>query len=235
MEACKRFISFPGQIKPNDKLPKHICKTCKHGLEVAYKLRNLGQANEKRFRNEIGQEEGDSDVEEQDPPPRIDKKSDKRKKQQVDAEDDDVEVEDIHDVVKVEKKEPTFDEDVYDNTELDVNAEETSIIEEGPKAKVLKLEIQQVGDDDIFIDYEELVDPEELEDGYEENAVQAEDTGDNESEGIDGQDPDDDDYVFEGDEEDDENSMNCESEEKEECGESKESDPLDAKAKVLRL
>lgn len=144
--------------------------------------------------------------------------------------------------MKVEKREA-------DDTQLDVSAGETSNTEEGPKTKVLKLEIEQVDEDDIFIDYEELVDPEE---GYEESevdncvdateAVGLEDEDalveDNDSEGGDGQDPDDDDYVFEGDEEDDddidENSMNCDSEDKGDYGESKESDPLDTpgKAKV---
>lgn len=61
-------ISANIEIKPNDKLPKHICTQCKQGLEFAYRLRNLGKANEKKFQNEIEQMEieGEEEDEESD-------------------------------------------------------------------------------------------------------------------------------------------------------------------------
>lgn len=45
------------QIKPDDKLPKHICEECKEGLEKTNRLRVLGEANEKRFRAEMGEDD----------------------------------------------------------------------------------------------------------------------------------------------------------------------------------
>lgn len=83
------------QIKPNDKLPKQICKTCKHGLEVAYKLRNLGQANEKKFRNEIEQMEDSDDEEDQ---PRKKKAASKNQE----ASDDEVNVEEVEEITEIE-------------------------------------------------------------------------------------------------------------------------------------
>ncbi|KAL5277015.1 hypothetical protein ACFFRR_002308 [Megaselia abdita] len=45
------------EIKQNDKKPKKICQQCKQGFEFAYKLRKLGEENDKKFQEEIHEEE----------------------------------------------------------------------------------------------------------------------------------------------------------------------------------
>lgn len=57
-------LKFPffDQIKLNDRKPKQICEQCKQGLEFAYNLRRLGEANERRLEEEF-QNDDDLEVE----------------------------------------------------------------------------------------------------------------------------------------------------------------------------
>lgn len=47
----------------DDQKPKQICEQCKQGLEFAYNLRKLGEANERRLQNQIQINDADLVVE----------------------------------------------------------------------------------------------------------------------------------------------------------------------------
>lgn len=134
------------QVKRNDLFPKQLCLQCKQGLEVAYNLRKLGEANAKKFENEIKNEKKSEEVKEESEEVHVDEVDE-------DSENDLEYADDVDDEDYVCEEEEEDDEppeetvegniDIDDDIQADEDYEEGEVIEE-EYADPLQDEINQI-------------------------------------------------------------------------------------------
>ncbi|KAL5277016.1 hypothetical protein ACFFRR_002309 [Megaselia abdita] len=153
----KRFIeiiktSTNIEIKRNDKLSKKVCKSCKEGLEIGYKLRTLGKSNKDKLQeSDSDSEEASIDVEMED--------------QEGNEEDIEVEEEDNEDIDVDEDENEDLEVEIEDDEEnIEVNEEEEAIdddeaaMEEHEKEDVMEEDEEEEKEDEDCIEAESEVD-----------------------------------------------------------------------------
>lgn len=183
-------------------------------------------------------EESGDDEDEQPKKRKPARKSKEVSDEEVDIEEIDDPVVEVEPVVKKESASVGNEDDNQNNRRRSKRApkrkQSPTKVATRTSAKLLKIEIQPVEEDDAFMDYEEVVEPEELE-GTEMAVITKEEIIEEEQDDNDFyQDPDDADYVFDDDgNETEDNFLNGDSED--DYGENREHDPLDGSKSVSKV